>query len=284
MRANLSLVLDEKGEIRYDLFENFPLEEIDRYTVTKKNSQEIREDFQEELRSYQNLQKSYRALSKRKNKGRIVITYLDENQRIHTLKVLYQDQKEKLNVEQTLKEIIKTLKEEENPNLTIQLIMENKFLYSEFARKKIKRAQEQGKYGVRKSRNANISLTNTIVKNSLQSILHQNPERAYFYIRKLDRYLEIRKENKKKEDSIPKTETSISEDLPEIQSKIKDLKVEQISLENYFVKRKSLPQNEIAQAIIREYQESKEPFRMADFALEYEERLHQGREGRVLKK
>lgn len=194
MQANLSLVLDEFGKVRYDLMKDVSLREIDKYTTTKVDHHEIREDYKEQIASFLESQKEFTSTFKREEnkKGSIVILYHDDDpEEFHKLRVLYRKHAKKLNEKATMRRIVTFLKEENDLDFTIQTILERSFIFgSDFALKEISIARKKAKTSESSKKDANIRLVNRIIKNKFIDVLEKNPEKAYFYIRKVDSYIE----------------------------------------------------------------------------------------------
>lgn len=194
MVANLSLVFDDACEVRCDLLKNVPISAIDQYTMEKEGSEDIRREYRDKIRYFKEVNKQ--ELARLNNfRGSIVIVYHDENHsnRHYRLRVLYKKQKNKKNPSYVLKEMIKLLKKQEDPYLTIDMIEFHRFMFgSEFAYYELERAKRKFATSS-KIKPANDFLIDRIVKDTCQRMLQQDKERGYFYLRKLDSYLERKK-------------------------------------------------------------------------------------------
>lgn len=194
MVANLSLVFDDACEIRCDLLKNVPISEIDQYTMEKEGSEDIRKEYRDKIRYFKEVNKQ--ELARLNNfRGNIVIVYHDENHsnRHYRLRVLYKKQKNKKNPSYVLKEMIKLLKKQEDPYLTIDMIEFHRFMFgSEFAYYELERAKRKFATSS-KIKPINDFLIDRIIKDTCQRMLQQDKECGYFYLRKLDSYLERKK-------------------------------------------------------------------------------------------
>jgi len=275
MKANLSIVLDDKGMVRYDLISNASLEEIDAYTTTKVDHNEIRADFQEVISEFLKEQEDFVQTFKRdaNKKGRIVITYQDVNDpsRYHKVRVLYQEQVKKLNPKYTLDKIVQALKNENDLNLTIRLIYERSFIFgSGFANNEVRNAKRNQMKGAEAARKANSSLIHYVVKNTLLHALQEKPEKGYFYIRKVDGYLE-QKEKLITTPPSKKPKKKSSKEVCNLQ--IGDITPLSTSLNHSSISKepKVSNHNPVVRRIMQEHIDRGEKVSLSDIALEYAE-------------
>jgi len=194
MRANLSLVLDKDGYVRLDLKKDIELSEIDKYTTTFSSSNEIREEFKEEIKSFLDSQQEFtKNFKKEHNKdGRIVLVYSDEKHNLHTLRVLYKGMEEKLDLEKMIGNIKKSLESLESFNKSLDVINHfSGFIFgSEFDRKEIRRLKTKLSYGNTSEKLCNKTLVKNIIYNHLVLTSNRNKEKAYFHVRLIDSYME----------------------------------------------------------------------------------------------
>lgn len=193
MKANLSLVLDKEGYVRLDLKKDLELSEIDKYTTLYTNSNEIRKYHMDEINSFLEEHESYIRTFKRKNdNGRIVIIYEDEKHRLHSLRVLYKESLQKLDVKEMIENIRRTLSEKESFNTTLDVINHfSGFIFgSEFDRKEIGRLKIRLSTFDVSEKLYNKRLVKNIIYNHLILTLNRNREKAYFYVRLIDSYME----------------------------------------------------------------------------------------------
>ena len=100
--VSISLVLGDANIRKKDLITFPSLEELDLYTISFRDSIEFRNIYSNEIQEY--LRKNMIYLNRQKQKeGRIVITYLDNNNNIRYFPIIYYNEKELLNIDETLK-------------------------------------------------------------------------------------------------------------------------------------------------------------------------------------
>lgn len=194
MKANLSLVLDKDGYTKLDLIKDKEISEIDKYTTSYDSSTEIRTDHKEEIDNFLTSNNDFIKTFKREQdkKGRIVITYSDEHNNLHKLRVLYKDNVKKIDTLKMITNIRKTLEEESTFQKTEAIINHfSGFIFgSEFDRKEIKRLQKRLATGAASEKFCNKVLVKNIIHNHLILTFNRNQEKAYFYVRLIDSYLE----------------------------------------------------------------------------------------------
>lgn len=192
MIANLSIVLDKDKKVRLDLIQGVELSQIDSYTTQFPTSSDIREIFQEEisqfLEAHQDMIQDFKKNSNRQ--GSLVIVYSDENFRIHRMRVLYQENKKKTDVQHVLKNVCNTLREQQDPFFTID-VMKNFsfFLGSPFDLREIEKIGRSRDGSVRTRKNQNQRLIN-LIRNHILYAIQQGFEKGYFYLRLIDAYME----------------------------------------------------------------------------------------------
>jgi len=205
MKVNLSLVLDEKGEIRLDLIKNQDLEIVDQYTVTKENHNDIREDYKEITEQFLELNKNYTSTFKRESnkKGSIVITFSDETSKLRKLRVLYKKNSNKLDTDKLINKIFNTLKKLNDIDKTIEIInnYSNLMFNSDFEIKTIL-GNKRNLKNVRTIenidvRNKKIKIINNnlllLLKNkfiNLNTGTDNQKSLCYYYLRLIDSYIE----------------------------------------------------------------------------------------------
>ena len=194
MRGNLSIIFGEDNNLYLHLKEQVLISEIDRYTSKLINSDDIRRDFASKINEFVLLHKDEleRLGDKR---GRVVICYQDlkNSDRIYRLRVLYQKNRNKLNMDYVLGRIIDLLKKEKNPILSSDVIKGNLFLFeTDFAKHKIKDAEEKI-LSVREKTRLNNILVDYVIESTLSNLKIKDYEKAYFAVRKLDSFLERKK-------------------------------------------------------------------------------------------
>lgn len=205
MKVNLSLVLDEKGEIRLDLIKNQDLEIVDQYTVTKENHNDIREEYKEQINNFLELNKNYVASFKRdaNKKGNIVITFTDEVNRLRKLRVLYKKNSNKLEIDKLINKIYNTLKKLDDIDKTIEIInnYSNLMFNSDFEVKTIISNKRKLKDVITienpEVKNKKIKVINNtlllLIKNRfvyLNTGTDKQKELCYYYLRLIDSYIE----------------------------------------------------------------------------------------------
>lgn len=205
MKVNLSLVLDEKGEIRLDLIKNQDLEVVDQYTTTKENHNDIREDYKKEIESFLELNKNYISNFKRESnkKGSIVITFSDETNRLRKLRVLYKKNNNKLDTGKLINKVYNALKKLNDIDKTIEIInnYSNLMFNSDFEiktilgnKRNLKNARTIENPEVR---NQKIKIINNnlllLLKNRfvyLNTGTDKQKSMLYYYLRLIDSYIE----------------------------------------------------------------------------------------------
>ena len=194
MKANLSLVLDKEGYVRLDLKKDIEISEIDKYTSLYDSSKEIREGYSDEIECFLDEQEAFTKTFKREQdkRGRIVIVYEDEKHKLHSLRVLYKDNLDKLDLEEMVENIRKTLEKEESFNTTLDVINHfSGFIFgSEFDRKEIRRLKTRLTSFNVSEKLCNKNLVKNIIYNHLVLTLSRNREKAYFHVRLIDSYME----------------------------------------------------------------------------------------------
>lgn len=205
MKVNLSLVLDEKGEIRLDLINNQELNIVDEYTSSKENHNEIREDYKEQISNFLELNKNYVASLKldANKKGSIVITFTDEANRLRKLRVLYKKSSNKLDTDKLINKIYNTLKKIDDIDKTIEIInnYSNLMFNSDFELKTVI-SNKRNLKNIRtidnvEVRNKKIKIINNnlllLLKNrfvNLNTGTDKQKELCYYYLRLIDSYIE----------------------------------------------------------------------------------------------
>lgn len=205
MKVNLSLVLDENGEIKLDLIKNQDLEIIDKYTITKENHNDIREDYKKEIDDFLELNKNYISTFKKENnkKGSIVITFKDEVNKHRKLRVLYQKNSKKLEVDKLITKIYNSLKKIDDIDKTLEIINNyfNLIFNSDYEiktilsnKRNLKNIKTIDNIEVRnkkiKTINNNLLL---LIKNKFIYLNNGNDKQksmCYYYLRLIDSYLE----------------------------------------------------------------------------------------------
>jgi len=192
MKANLSIVLDQEKRVRLDLLKDVELTEIDQYTVTKRDSAEIREEFQTEIEQFLNAHQSYtNTFQKEANKkGSLVIIYEDDRGSLQRMRVLYKMNQLKLDTNILLKGICDQIRNQKNPRFAIELIRHfHFFLGSPYAYQMINKIEMLSSEDERILKNQNQRLLN-MIRNKLLDTSAKNFPKAYFYFRLIDAYLE----------------------------------------------------------------------------------------------
>lgn len=192
MQASLSIVLDENKVIRLDLLKDVSLTSIDDYTTKKSSSTDIRKEYKNEIDNFLITQDPYTRNFKRQSnkKGSLVIVYEDEGHALHRMRVLYQENRNKLNPDLLLKGICSVIRNEKNPDFTIQMMKYfDFFLGSPFLRKAIEKVQmfPSTEENIRKKQNQRLL---NLIRNQLLYILQKDFEKGYFYLRLMDAYIE----------------------------------------------------------------------------------------------
>ena len=205
MKVNLSLVLDEKGEIRLDLIKNQDLEIVVQYTIIKESHNDIREDYKKEIEYFLELNKNYVSGFKRESnkKGSIVITFSDETNKLRKLRVLYKKNSNKLDTDKLINKIYNTLKKLNDVDKTIEIINNYSHLMfnSDFEIKTI--------LGNKRNLKNARTIENTEVRNQKIKIINNNlllllknrfiylntgtdkqKSMSYYYLRLIDSYIE----------------------------------------------------------------------------------------------
>jgi len=195
MRGNLSIIYGEHDDLYLDLIKGMFISEIDEYTSNLINSEDIRRMYEDKIQEF-NLEHKDKLKELNDKRGRVVITYQDEvnSPRIYKLRVLYQKNSNKLDLDYVFKQILKLLKEEKNPKLSAELIKKNMFLFeTDFAKHRIKDAEEKVKSAREKSY-LNTILVEQVLKKTIDDLVVKDYEKAYFGVRKMDSFLERKKE------------------------------------------------------------------------------------------
>lgn len=205
MKANLSLVLDEKCQIRLDLLSNIELSEIDKYTISKNNHDEIRKDFSQKIDTYLEFNNDYINTFKKESnkKGSIVITFIDENKNMRKLRVLYNRKINKLDTSKLIKNIVNCLKTLDDVEKTIEVLnkYKNVIFNSDFELKNIysykRRIKDIKAIDKKDIRDKKLKVVNNnlllLIKNKfiyLNSGSNYQKELCYYYLRLIDSYIE----------------------------------------------------------------------------------------------
>lgn len=194
MRGNLSIIFGDNNDLYFHLKENVVISEIDKYTSGLIDSEDIRRDYQVKIQEFIKLHKDeLKALGDRR--GRIVITYQDlkNSDRVYRLRVLYQKNKNKMNMDYVLGKVIELLQKEKDPKLTADVIRGNLFLFeTDFAKHRIKDAEDKI-LSAREKTYLNNILVNQIMKRTLDDLKVRSYDEAYFAVRKVDSFLERKK-------------------------------------------------------------------------------------------
>lgn len=201
MKANLSLVLDERLEVRLDLMRDVELIEIDKYTTTKKDSNEIREEYKEQIEAFLEKNKKYTSTFKRESnkKETIVIIFKDEINSLRRLRVLYKHQIKKLDVKKVINGICSAIKKQNDLYATYTIL--DKFKYSIFRSNYERKVIDDTRDNVtnphvkqEKKNLINERLIKNIIKDKLIGLYESNSETqqnaCYYYTRLLDSHIE----------------------------------------------------------------------------------------------
>lgn len=282
MKANLSLVLDERLEVRLDLMKDVELIEIDKYTTTKKDSKEIREEYKEQIDSFLEMNKKYTDTFKKESnkKGSIVIVFKDEVNTSRRLRVLYKHQINKLDMKKVINGVCSAIKKFDNLYITHR-IMDN-FKYSifrsNFERKVIDNVRDTVTNPFAKDDKKALTNKKTIklMKDKFLGLCQSNNENqvnaCYYYLRILDSYVE-------KEYKVNTTSTTIKSKIGKVEvSSLNDINDKQvINKENKYndmvLKEEDDGQLSFTDLIedIKDNDNNNERVRMADLAIEMEE-------------
>lgn len=185
MKADLSLVFDERGKVRLNLIEQASIHEIDKYTTTKEDSDEIRKDYEEDIEAYK---LEYKDLLEKipDKRGRIVIIYKTENGSERLLRVLYKKQANKLDMDFVLKKISNVLKNN-FVDLTINTIEEHPYIFdSSFAKDRLRKTKRKNPI----SKEEQKVLVDRVIGDTIINTKKVSFDKSYFYVRKIDSYLE----------------------------------------------------------------------------------------------
>jgi len=178
MIAHLSIVLDQEGKLLKNL-ETMELKELDTYLITNftdSNSVRNHEKYKREIEDFLLANSSYLAYSKRKNNGRICITYTKEDGSIGFFKAFYKDDKHKLNSNLVFSSIKKRcLSDNSLLKLTLSSFSN---LFSDFHKRDIEYALKYNKRGR--------------VENALSDWVRMTKQskNSYYYMRLVDRFTE----------------------------------------------------------------------------------------------
>lgn len=198
MRANLSLVLDRDGMVKLDLLKDKTLSEIDKYTTLFLSSKELREKYSDTINAYLESMSEYTSnfKSEQAKRGRIVITYTDEKNNSHCLRVFYNENKDKINLDEMLRKIRKDLDKEGSFNKSLALVnhFSNFIFGSEFDRREIRRLKLKYSSDPKKYESVcNKSLIKKIIYDHLELYSVRNYEKGYFFVRLIDSYIDKNK-------------------------------------------------------------------------------------------
>lgn len=194
MRGNLSVIFGDNNDLYFHLRENVTISEIDKYTSGLIDSEDIRRDYKEQIQEFIKQHKD-ELESFGDKRGRVVITYQDlkNSDRVYRLRVLYQKNKNKLNLDYVLGKIIELLQKEKDPKLTADVLRGNLFLFeTDFLKHRMKDAEEKI-LSVREKTRLNNILVEQIMKKTLDDLKVRSYDDAYFAVRKVDSFLERKK-------------------------------------------------------------------------------------------
>ncbi len=190
MRGNLSIIFGRYISFRCDLMKDVDLQDIDFYTTSVLNSDEVRRDFQEDIDYFR--QEHQEELSKlSSSKGQVVIVYPDEKnpKSFHRLRVLYKKDEQKRDASFVFKQDMRLLSKK-NPEVTLDVLSHLSDLFdSEFFRDTLRNA----KYQMQTDRERilfNQKLVHRIIGDTCRNREENDFSNFYYTIRRLDSYLE----------------------------------------------------------------------------------------------